>query len=62
MKRSMIFVGLSLFLLSACGTASVVEGGTEESSSSSSSSISSADQQVPEVDATIDAEGNVVVQ
>jgi len=81
MKRSLIFAGLSLFLLSACGTASVVtEEGAEQSSSSSVSvpveqapavdeaaaqssvsSVAEADQ-VPEVDATVDAEGNVVVE
>ncbi len=42
MKRSMILAGLSLFLLTACGTASVV---TEEGAEQSSSSV--ATEQVP---------------
>ncbi|ALM09987.1 MAG TPA: hypothetical protein DEB30_03005 [Candidatus Peribacter riflensis] len=60
MKRSFALIGLSLFLLSACSAS--VTPPTEEGTTESSSSSSVAAEQVPTVDATVDAEGNVVVE
>ena len=48
MKRSMVLAGLSLFLLTACGTASVV---TEEGAEQSSSSVAPTEQVPAEGDA-----------
>lgn len=62
MKRSLVFVGLSLLFLAACNSAPTADVTPPEADAVVSSSSSSSSDSVPEVDVTVDADGNVVAQ